>query len=854
MPGSHAYDGSYAAMHDMPFNGSSSNSVWDMNAYLPMPFVNSDAYTVDSSAYQVPPGYSERKQSERSTGTRSANGKHKGKHIAGLRYEWRDDDDEEQRRSHSYKRRRKSVDSASDEEKQDRKSERSVEKESQSERNGRGRSYEKGLERRGERRSVQQTLARTGDGRGRGERYRIEGRTGSRDIGHRSRRDDNEEDGRRAVRRTPREPDGDAPSRSMTRRRQSRSRSRNSEWRRSNNDDNKIESGSKEEDRGDRSRRSRRASQDLNAPSDRYKMTDEEPSRWNKSHDRRRSRSRSRQRDRRSRPERDKQEQRWQKPDRSRSRDKDFDRPAERRREEYKSPVPMTPPRNGPTSFHARLDWDAPADRRRDASRRDNGWGSRRRQDNSLVRPGNDFAHGLASEGRHCDRPGERAERSTEATSEATDDIPPSDAMQAAMEAALGMPISSLGSSSDNVVRPASPAEEKADEKANLHQAPSVIRARPDEVYEQVAQVGEGTYGQVFKAKADKTGVIVALKKIRMESEKDGFPITAMREIKILQGLRHENVVRLHEMLLSKNSIYMVFEYLEHDLNGILSQPSARFTPAHLKSLAKQLLAGLAYLHRHSILHRDLKGSNLLLHRDGTLKLADFGLARRYTKRIKSNVDYTNRVVTLWYRPPELLFGETCYNDAIDVWGAGCIFLELFTRKPVFQGYDEIHQVQVLFELLGPIQKQDWPEADALPWYDLVRPLQDEAQDNATPKVFQHSRLYTMLASQMPADALEVASALLSYNPARRIPASDALEMDYFAKNLPRPQKPRDILEKVEGEWHELESRIFKRGTQIQAAGCSTAEPVPILSSSHGQMGPPDTVARVKPEGKEASA
>ncbi|PWN88282.1 Pkinase-domain-containing protein [Acaromyces ingoldii] len=317
-------------------------------------------------------------------------------------------------------------------------------------------------------------------------------------------------------------------------------------------------------------------------------------------------------------------------------------------------------------------------------------------------------------------------------------------------------------------------------------------------MYERISQVGEGTYGQVFKARGEKTGVVVALKKIRMESEKDGFPVTAMREIKLLQGLRHPNVVRLHEMMLSKNSIYMVFEYLEHDLNGILSQPTVLFEPCHLKSLASQLLSGLAYLHHRSILHRDLKGSNLLLNNAGVLKLADFGLARSYMKRKRG--DYTNRVVTLWYRPPELLLGATQYGAAVDVWGAGCIFLELFTRKPVLQGQDEIDQVKVLFEMLGRYGQgggdgvdEEWPEMRNLPWYDL-----------------------SLFSKYAPSDALDVVDRLLHFDPAKRASAAEVLELPYFAANEPKAERPARVLSAVEGEWHEYESRRARRQKIIQ--------------------------------------
>lgn len=166
----------------------------------------------------------------------------------------------------------------------------------------------------------------------------------------------------------------------------------------------------------------------------------------------------------------------------------------------------------------------------------------------------------------------------------------------------------------------------------------------------------------------------------------------------------------------------MVLEYMDHDLTGLLFHPEIAFSAAHLKSLCHQMLDGLAYLHAHSILHRDMKGSNILLNARGELKLADFGLARIYDRRRAA--DYTNRVITLWYRPVELLLGETVYGPAVDLWSAGCIMLELFTTKPVFQGQDEIHQLEVIYGMLGTPEEEDWPELKELPWYELVKPAQ----------------------------------------------------------------------------------------------------------------------------------
>jgi cyclin-dependent kinase 12/13 len=205
-------------------------------------------------------------------------------------------------------------------------------------------------------------------------------------------------------------------------------------------------------------------------------------------------------------------------------------------------------------------------------------------------------------------------------------------------------------------------------------------------------------------AKEIKTGEIVALKKIRMDNEREGFPITAIREIKILKKLHHENVIQLKEIVTSpgrdrddqgkpdnnkyKGGIYMVFEYMDHDLTGLADRPGLRFTVPQIKCYMKQLLTGLHYCHVNQVLHRDIKGSNLLIDNEGNLKLADFGLARSYSHDHTGNL--TNRVITLWYRPPELLLGATKYGPAIDMWSVGCIFAELLHAKPILPGKNEV--------------------------------------------------------------------------------------------------------------------------------------------------------------------
>lgn len=201
------------------------------------------------------------------------------------------------------------------------------------------------------------------------------------------------------------------------------------------------------------------------------------------------------------------------------------------------------------------------------------------------------------------------------------------------------------------------------------------------ELYQIISQIGEGSYGQVYKAKEKTTNNCVALKKVRLENESEGFPITAIREIKILRQLNHKNIVRLKEVVTDKEDIlefkkgggsfYLVFEYMDHDLTGLIESGMVNFTVKDNAIIMRQLLEGLNYCHKQNFIHRDIKCSNILLNNKGELKLADLGLARLFdNEQVRL---YTNKVVTLRYRPPELLLGEERYGPSVDIWSCGCI-------------------------------------------------------------------------------------------------------------------------------------------------------------------------------------
>ncbi|KAJ6053147.1 uncharacterized protein N7446_009159 [Penicillium canescens] len=299
--------------------------------------------------------------------------------------------------------------------------------------------------------------------------------------------------------------------------------------------------------------------------------------------------------------------------------------------------------------------------------------------------------------------------------------------------------------------------------------------------------IGAGTYGKVFKGIHVYTQRQVALKKIRMEGEKDGFP-----------SQRNHNVVNLLEVMVEKNECFMVFEYLSHDLTGLINHPTFSLTLAHKKDLAKQMFEGLNYLHHRGVLHRDIKAANILISNRGLLKFADFGLARFFSK--SRQLDYTNRVITIWYRPPELLLGETRYGPAVDVWSAACVCMEMFTKKAVFPGEGgELSQMDKLYNLLGTPTKTEWPDLVEMPWFHLMRPTERKK------RVFED-----VYRDVLTSGAMDLISSVFRYDPAQRPSAEDVLKHPYFVSEEPTPHPPIE-LEHVEGDWHEFESKALRK-------------------------------------------
>ena len=228
--------------------------------------------------------------------------------------------------------------------------------------------------------------------------------------------------------------------------------------------------------------------------------------------------------------------------------------------------------------------------------------------------------------------------------------------------------------------------------------------------FQNMEKIGEGTYGVVYKALDRISQQYVALKKVRLDTEGEGVPSTALREISTLRELDHPNILKILDVVYDNDNIYMVFEHLDMDLKKHMEDYKKKSNyhgagdeglglPERLsKSYLRQLLDGIAYCHDHRILHRDLKPQNLLIDSNGGIKMCDFGLARVFSLPMRN---YTHEVVTLWYRAPEVLLGSKIYSTAIDVWSIGVIFYELAHKKPLFAGDSEIGQIFKIFRTLG---------------------------------------------------------------------------------------------------------------------------------------------------------
>uniref|UniRef100_A0A8R1HU26 Cyclin-dependent kinase 7 n=1 Tax=Caenorhabditis japonica TaxID=281687 RepID=A0A8R1HU26_CAEJA len=325
--------------------------------------------------------------------------------------------------------------------------------------------------------------------------------------------------------------------------------------------------------------------------------------------------------------------------------------------------------------------------------------------------------------------------------------------------------------------------------------------------YETIRHLGEGQFANVYMAKDLESGDVVAIKKIKLgsrEEAKDGINRTAIREIKLLKEILHDNVITLRDVIGHRTSIQLVFDFMDTDLEHVVKDKAIILSPSHIKNITMQMLLGLEYLHMHWILHRDLKPNNLLLNKMGRVKLTDFGLARFFGS---PNRNYTHQVVTRWYRAPELLFGARSYGVGIDIWSVGCIIAELLLRVPIFPGDSDIDQIVRIYNVLGVPTTETWPTMTTMNSYVQIKPTTEQPE-------------LTTIFSACSYDQLDLLMGMWTYDPVKRLTCTQSLQMEYFRnqpfccldEELPlpnqQPQKKRNRRHEDDGS-HTVRRLVF---------------------------------------------
>lgn len=288
------------------------------------------------------------------------------------------------------------------------------------------------------------------------------------------------------------------------------------------------------------------------------------------------------------------------------------------------------------------------------------------------------------------------------------------------------------------------------------------IEAAEMERYQIIKEVGNGTFGNVWRALNKQTGEVVAIKKMKRNYYSWEECIN-LREVKSLRKMNHSNIVKLKEVVRENDILYFVFEYMECNLYQLMKDRAKLFSESEVRNWCFQVFQGLAYMHRQGYFHRDLKPENLLVSKE-IIKVADFGLARE----INSQPPYTEYVSTRWYRAPEILLQSPIYGPAVDMWAMGAIMAELFSLRPLFPGSSEADEIYKICSVIGTPTKRNWAQG-----LELASAINYQFPQVAGVDL-------SLLVPSASENAISLITSLCSWDPRKRPTAIDALQHPFF--------------------------------------------------------------------------
>ncbi|XP_051249560.1 uncharacterized protein LOC127359633 [Dicentrarchus labrax] len=291
------------------------------------------------------------------------------------------------------------------------------------------------------------------------------------------------------------------------------------------------------------------------------------------------------------------------------------------------------------------------------------------------------------------------------------------------------------------------------------------------ERYESLGLVGEGSYGTVLKCRHRESGRLVAIKKFMDSDDDKTVKKIALREIKLLRQLHHDNLVNLLEVWKRRRRWYLVFEFVERTLLDDLEQNPSGLDLNTSRQYLYQILRAAAFCHQQNIIHRDIKPENILISQGGVVKLCDFGFARTMTSPAEGAV-YTDYVATRWYRAPELLVGDTKYGKPVDVWAVGCLLVEMLTGQPLFPGDSDLDQIYHIVRCFGNLTAHHQELFYRNPVFSGVR------LPECSGRVPLQQRFPTITTT-----ALDLAQSCLQMDPERRAQCSELLEHPLFTQD-----------------------------------------------------------------------